>query len=186
MTPAASPIELIVLGFFMEREMNAYDLASIISEKQINRFLKISVPAVYKSCKRLHAEGFLEGRVVKDSAFPEKTVYRLSAMGRTRFYALMEHYSAHFMPFFLENNVLIWNIEKLDKKDGTRFLENLRDQLRHFAGWIREHEKEQTPRISFGARAIVKQYRMMIDALCVWSDELIADYKKLKKHGADR
>ncbi|MBI3378547.1 MAG: PadR family transcriptional regulator [Nitrospirae bacterium] len=175
-----STIDLIILGFLLDRPMNAYELASFITEKQIGRFLKISAPAIYKSCKRLYAAGFLDGEAVKKSGLPEKTVYRINKKGRERFLALMERFSSHFAPFLLDCNAFIWNIEKVEKKHGLKMLRNLRDELSALNQWIPQHEKEESDNLSFAAKAIIKQYRMTISALLRWSEEVIMDYNKLK------
>ncbi|MBI3813295.1 MAG: PadR family transcriptional regulator [Nitrospinae bacterium] len=175
-----STIDLIILGFLLDRRMNAYELASFIAEKQIGRFLKISTPAIYKSCNRLYAAGFLDGKAVKEGGLPEKTVYSINKKGRKRFLALMEGFSSHFAPFFLDCNAFIWNIEKVEKKHGLKMLENLRDELSALDKWIPQHEKEESENLSFAAKAIIKQYRMTISAILRWSKELIKDYNKLK------
>lgn len=175
-----STIDLIILGFLLDRRMNAYELASFIAEKQIGRFLKISTPAIYKSCNRLYTAGFLDGETIKEGGQPEKTVYSINKKGRERFLALMEHFSSQFVPFFLDCNAFIWNIEKVDKKQGAKMLRKLRDELSALNKWIPQHEKEESANLTFASRAIVKQYRMTISALVRWSEGLIKDYSKLK------
>lgn len=175
-----STIDLIVLGFLLDRRMNAYELVSFITEKQIGRFLKISTAAVYKRCKRLYEEGFLNGEMVKEGEQPEKTVYSINKKGEKKFFDLMEHFSSSFAPFFLDCNAFIWNIEKLEKEQGLKMLTNLHDELLNFNVWIIQHEKAEFKSMSFASRSIVKQYRLMISTLYIWSKELIADYKKLK------
>lgn len=175
-----STIDLIILGFLLDRRMNAYELASFITEKQIGRFLKISTPAVYKSCNRLYSSGYLDGDAVREGAQPEKTIYSINKKGRERFLALMEHFSSQFVPFFLDCNAFIWNIEKVEKKHGLKMLRNLRDELSGLNKWIPQHEKEESANLTFAGRAIIKQYRMTISAILRWSEELIKDYNKLK------
>lgn len=51
-----STIELIVLGFLLEEDSNAYVLAKNIEASPASKFMKISIPAIYKTCKKLHAE----------------------------------------------------------------------------------------------------------------------------------
>ena len=173
-----STIDLIILGFLLERSMNAYDLASLISDKQIYRFLKISIPAIYKRCKRLYADGFLDGVRVKEGEQHEKTVYSVNGNGKERFFELMEHFSSNFTPFFLDCNVFIWNIEKVDRKRGLKMLLALQNELIGLNRWIVEHERDEIGNISFSGRAIVSQYRMVLSTLCDWIKDVIADYKK--------
>lgn len=177
---STSAIDLIVLGFLFDKAMNAYELTNLIIEKQVGRFLKISTPAIYKNCRRLYVEGFLAGEIVKDGEQPEKTVYSINKKGKKRFINLMEHFSSSFMPFFLDCNAFIWNIEKVEKKQGQKMLKNLHDELLHLNQWIIQHEKEKSENTSFAGKAIIKQYRMIVSTLLNWSEETIADYRKIK------
>lgn len=176
----ASAIDLIILGALSERAMSAYDLACMIDEKHVNRFLKISAPAIYKNCKRLYGSGLLDGKTSKEGEQPEKTIYRINEKGKERFFALMEHFSSSATPFFLDFNAFIWNIEKAGKKQGLKMLEKLRDDLSGLKAWIIEHEKEEAPNLTFAGKAIVKQYRMTVSALLSWSEETVRDYKRIK------
>ncbi|MBI4972214.1 MAG: PadR family transcriptional regulator [Candidatus Omnitrophica bacterium] len=179
----ASTIDLIILGILFERPINAHDLARLIDEKGINRFLKISAPAVYKSCKRLYEAGFLDGKIAKEGKQPEKTIYRINEKGKERFFALMEHFSSlDPTPFFMDLNVFIWNIEKAGKQRGLKMLKKLRDELSNLKAWIIEHEKEEEPNLSFASKAIVKQYRMTVSTLLRWCEETLEDYKKLSNN----
>ncbi len=176
-----STVDLIMLGLLFERPMSAYALARLIEERHANKLVKISTPAVYKSCKRLFAEGFLSGRITKGSEQPEKTVYTLSKKGKERFIFLMTYFSSRLEPFFLDFNVFLYHIEKLNKKDGLQMLENLHEELSKLKAWIIQHEKEDCAKFSFATKAIVKQYRMVITTLVAWCDETLRDYKVIKK-----
>lgn len=176
-----STIDLIILGFMLDRQMNAYELASLITEKQVDRFLKISTPAVYKSCKRLCSEGFLSSKTIKEGAQPEKTIYSINEQGREKFASLMRHFSSNLTPFFLDFNVFIFHLEKLEKEQGLEMLDNLKKQLLYYNKWIVEHEKEIPESAPFASKAIVKQYRMSLSTLLRWSEEAILDYKKHKE-----
>ncbi len=176
----ASTIDLIILGFLLDKAMNAYELANFIIEKHVGRFLKISPPTIYKSCKRLYEEDLLKGEKVKEGELPEKTVYRVTKKGKERFFVLMEQFSSNFTPYFLDCNAFIWNIEKVERKRGLEMLRNLQGELLSLKKWISQHEKEKSKNMSFASKAIVKQYRMTISILLKWSEETIRDYKQLK------
>lgn len=175
-----SSIDLIILGFLLNKAMNAYELANLIVEKQVGRFLKVSTPAIYKNCRRLYSDDLLDREIIKGGEQPEKTVYSINKKGEKRFFILMEHFSANFAPFFLDCNAFIWNIEKLEKKQGLKMLKNLYNELAELKQWIIHHEKEESENASFAGRSIVKQYRMIISTLLKWSEETIEDYKKIK------
>ncbi len=176
-----STIDLILLGILLEKPMSAYELAGYIGEKQIGRLLKISDPAIYKSCKRLFQAGLLNRKIVRENEQPEKAVYSINKKGEDRFFELMKHFSSEIKPFYLDFNAFLWNLEKIDKKQGILHLTRLRDELGNLKKWILQHEKEDSKKMPFPSRAIVKQYRMTITTLFQWSVETLEDYKKLKR-----
>lgn len=175
-----STIDLIILGCLLGKPMSAYDLARLIEKKHASKLVKISAPAIYKSCIRLFAGGFLARKTTKATEQPEKTIYSLNKKGRERFLALMAHFSSNIEPFFLNCNAFLYHIEKLDKHDSLKMLQNLRDELSKLKTWVVQHEKEESRNLSFASKAIVKQYRMIITTLCVWCDEVVREYKQLK------
>ncbi len=176
-----STIDLIILGLLFENAMSPYDLVCHISDRQIGKFLKISAPAIYKRCKGLAAEGSISGKVIKEGALPEKTVYSISKKGKERFYLLMGHFSSNITPFFLDCNAFVWNIEKIDKKTGLQMLVNLQKEFMGLKIWIFQHEKEVSGYLPFSSRMIVKQYRMILLTLLEWIKDVITDYKSIKQ-----
>lgn len=176
-----STIDLILLGLLLDKPMNAYELARMIDERQLGRLLKISTPAIYKSCKRLFDAGFLNKTTAKKGEQPEKAIYTINKKGKERFVALMQHFSSNITPFFLDFNAFLWNLERVSKEDGLQMLDTLHDELASLKQWIIRHEKEDCADAPFATKAIVKQYRMTIATLLKWSTETIRDYKQLKK-----
>lgn len=178
-----STIDLIILGILQEAPMSAYELVQALEERHVGRLLKISTPAVYKACKRLYAAGVLDRRAKRLDELTEKAVYSVNARGAERFMELMEHYSSAIIPFYLDYNAFIWNIEKVDRDTGLRMLRSLQGILANLRGWILEHEKNDLRGAPFAPRMIVRQYRMMITTLNQWIKEVISDYEK--SHPAD-
>jgi len=156
--------------------MNAYELTRYIEQGEIDKVLKISKPAVYKSCKRLSVNGYLEGETVQEGDFPKKVIYSVTESGKKHFFELMVHLSTDLKPFYHEFNSFLWNIEKLEKSKGLKMLENLRNQLSTAKNWSIKHENEIKPFAQFSARIIAKQYRMVMSTLLTWIDETIVEF----------
>lgn len=125
------------------------------------------------------ADGFLTGKTTKKSEQPEKTIYTLSKRGKEQLVFLMTYFSSHVEPFFLDCNAFLYHIEKLDKKDGLKMLENLYGEFSKLKTWIIKHEKENLAELPFASKAIVKQYRMVITTLFTWCGETLREYKSL-------
>jgi DNA-binding PadR family transcriptional regulator len=175
-----STIDLIILGFLYEKEMNAYDIATSISKKHVSLFLKISPPAVYKRCKRLYSDGYLVGETVKEGFQPEKTIYKINDKGKAKFFHLMNFYSTHVSKFYWNFNAFVWNLEKMEKKVGLQMLQNLHDAFLELKTWMKQHEKEVSKFLPFSNRVIVKQYSMITTTLLRWSEEVIDEYRRIR------
>jgi len=175
-----SIIDLIILGILTETPMNPYEITQYISERQVGTFLKISDPAIYKSCKRLLHGGFLDGNSVKEGNQPNKTIYSINSDGKAKFLELMGFYSSNFTPWNIEFNAFIWHLEKLDKRQGLKMLRNLAIELKAKETWFKQHLSELIPYIPFSASIILKQNTMMLTTLVDWVDGAIEDYEKLK------
>ncbi len=160
----------------MQGAKNAYELVRYIREKEIHRVLKISEPAVFKSCRRLAESGYLDGETVREPGVPDKVVYQVNTKGKERFYELMSHFAKEFKPFYLDFNTVLWNIETMDKEEGKKLLLTLQEQLHLAKTWVTEHEKEVRAHLPFGPRQIVKQYCMTISALADWIDEAVKEF----------
>ena len=172
-----SSVELIILGLLMERPRNAYELARLIDERQLGRILKISKPAVYKCCKRLSRDGYLKGKTTRDGEMPEKVTYTVTDKGKGHFHRLMEHFSGSIIPFYMEFNTFLWNIDKLDRKKALELMRNLQKELVALKTWVIAHERQEKPNSPFASAAIVKQYRMVITTLVTWIEETVKEFE---------
>ena len=175
-----STIDLLVLGILTETSMNAYELAKFIGDRQVGSFLKVSDPAVYKCCKRLFQQGYLDGNSVREGNHPSKTIYNINADGVEKFNELMMFYSSDLPQWNIEFNAFIWHLEKLEKKQGLKMLLELRDSLKEKGISLNKHLSDLTPYLPFSARMILKQHTMTITTLIAWLDETIEAYKKIK------
>ena len=177
--------DLIILGILTESPMNAYEIIQYISERQIGNFLKISDPAIYKSCKRLLHDGLVDGTSVKEGNQPNKTVYRINPDGEFKFNQLMVHYSSNLNNWNIEFNAFMWNLEKVDKQQGLQMLANLGDLLREKESWFKDHVVELLPYIPFSARMVLTQYSMMTTTLVAWIEGATEEYERLDPSSAN-
>lgn len=176
-----SVVDLVVLGMMLEEPMNAYQMVQLIEERQLTLLVKISKPAIYKSCNRLYKEGYLNAKPVRDSEMPEKVVYSVNATGRSHFHDLMLHYSSEIKPFHLEFNSFVWNLRNVDREEGLEMLGKLRTAFIDGLEWLTEHEREIQDKVSFELLAVVKQHRMVVATLVEWINETITEYRHLGK-----
>ena len=179
-----SIVNLLIMGLLIDRPMSAYEITRIIETQIIGRLVKVSAPAVYKNIKELHQAGYLGVEKKRTGETPDKKVYSVTEDGKAYFLKLMEHYSSSVSSYYLDFNVFLINLDKMDKETGLRMLENLRNQFYQLKSWIVNHEQEaRVNSIYFPGRAIIKQYRMMIYTLIAWIEEVIEEYRQTENLG---
>lgn len=72
-----SIINLMLLGFLMEKPMNAYEIKKEVENRNLTWWIKGSSPSIYRNINNLSAKGYINGKVVRDGEMPEKTVYTI-------------------------------------------------------------------------------------------------------------
>jgi len=173
-----STIDLIVLAVLIKQPLNAYELVRYVKNRRIDRILKVSDPAIFKSCRRLAKSGYIDGKTVREANVPDKVVYQINTAGRERLFELLTYFAHKVNPYYFDFNTVIWGLDCVEPAQGLALLGELQSQLSIIKDGVIAHEKEVASSLPFGARQIVKQYRMTIITLVEWLDEVVADFNK--------
>jgi len=81
-----NPLALAVLALLFERPMHPYEIASIMRGRAIHEAIKLNYGSLYTVVDSLLAQGLIETQsTVREGRRPERTVYRLTTAGRSRF-----------------------------------------------------------------------------------------------------
>ncbi len=182
-----SIVDMVVLGILLKEPMNAYRLAQFVEQQNVTRLVKLSTPAIYKSCKRLFEQGHLSGELKRDGEAPEKMMYKVSDNGQERFRELMSHFAGTITPFYFDINSVVYSLEQLDYVAGLELIDTYAAEVATMQSWLIPHSKEATAKATFGSRMIVKQYLMVVDVLVDWVEQLRVEFikergKKPKEH----
>jgi DNA-binding PadR family transcriptional regulator len=124
-----SSIDLVLLGLLARQKRSAYDLAREIERYGLTDVVRLSIPALYKNVKQLEKRRFLESRETRSGEMPEKTIYSLTALGRERFYLLMEKYAAEKVRYRFDFNPVILNLDEVPRKRREKLLLRLKERL---------------------------------------------------------
>jgi len=173
-----STIDLIVLAILLKNPCNAYELVRFVKSRRIDRVLKVSEPAIFKSCRRLAKSGFIDGETVREANVPDKVMYRINQAGRERLTELLSHFARQVNPYFFDFNTVVWGIDTVSPQQGLQLLKELQENLHGIKSGVIAHEKEVAASLPFGARQIVKQYRMTLTTLVKWIDEVVVEFEK--------
>ncbi len=165
-----SSIDLIVLGMVMERPQSAYELQKDVKAHHLSRWTRVSVPSIYKKVLQLRAAGYLEGGAARGGRSADKTVYTITEKGRYYFRQLMEECAGGQVAFLLDLNVMVTNLNKLEKEEGLRLLGLLRQSLTASAHSNRLYA-QQFKDIPLVGRTVFEQQELLYAALERWLDD---------------
>jgi DNA-binding PadR family transcriptional regulator len=175
-----SSIDLFILGFIIEKPMNAYEFAELARQYKLQEMIKISTAAIYKNMKKLGSQGYLKSRAVKQGEMAEKKIYSISEKGKKYFYQLMDIHASMNYHLYLDINSCIAHLDRVDKSKALHLLENIKDTFYKKRIFLR-HAMEAYRDIPLQGRALIEQHYMVNNTLIKWIEDLIRDYKKERR-----
>jgi DNA-binding PadR family transcriptional regulator len=173
-----SSINLIILGYLKNKEKSAYEMVKEFEVWNLNKWLKISTPSIYKNIIKLCDSGYLNSRIVREGEMPEKTLYSLNEKGHLYFNELMEEGSKNIGNIYLEFNAFLVNIENLPEEKRKEYLSNFKEKAeerRNFVESVYNYEKQHKER-SGSEFLILDLYNEVYNVLEKWSEKVFDYY----------
>jgi len=112
-TPAATKTDLLLLGLLLDRPMHGYEIYQTIQIEGIDGWFSISAAGVYYSLRKLHDQGLVIESRQRRGGSASKSIYRLTAKGRTAFANAMEAELASQEEPCLDYDLPIYLLNKL-------------------------------------------------------------------------
>ena len=172
-----SSIDLAILGIVLEKPCSAYDIQKDVEYHNFARWTKISVPSIYKKVLQLKESGYLESEAVKGDKSTDKAVYSITEKGRNHFEQLMSIYAVQQVPLLFDFNVVITNLNKIDKNKAFDLIDKLRQSITA-STFINEGYATQYADIPLVGRTIFEQQKLLYSALLEWLDQFEAQFKE--------
>lgn len=170
-----SSIDLVILGMVLEKPQSAYELQKDIEYHNFSRWTKISVPSVYKKVLQLKEKGYLASDVVKGERYAEKAIYSVTDAGKAYFKTLMDTISEQDVPLTFDFNVVVTNLNKLDRPRALALVEKLRGSI--LASMVNnEAYAQRYANIPLVGRTIFDQQQLLYQALLEWLDAFSAQF----------
>ena len=170
-----SSIDLVILGIVWEKSQSAYDIQKDIEYHHFPRWTKISIPSVYKKVLQLKEKGYLTSDVVKGERFAEKTIYSITDAGKAYFETLMDTIAEQNVPLTFHFNVVITNLNKMDRSHAQALVSKLRKSILASAEES-EGYAQQYADIPLVGRTIFDQQRLLYQSLLEWLDSFSAQF----------
>ncbi len=164
-----SSIDLVILGIVSEKPQSAYDIQKDVEYHHFSRWTKISVPSVYRKVISLKEKGYLKSDIVKGDRYADKAVYSITDKGRSYFEQLMEAYVNENIALLFDFNVVISNLNKLEKGKALELIGKLRSNIAVSAMSNEKYSADYAD-IPLVGRTIFEQQRLVYQALLEWLD----------------
>lgn len=174
-----SSIDLVILGMVIEKPQSAYEIQKDVEYHHLSRWTKISVPSVYRKVVELNKKGYLKSDVVKGDRFADKAIYSVTDSGKRYFEELMSSHVSQSVPLLFDFNVVITNLNKLNKTDALKLVSKLKSSIQTSAKTNENYAIEYAD-IPLVGRTIFDQQTRLYNSLLEWLDDFERQFKKNK------
>lgn len=165
-----SSIDLAILGMVIEKSQSAYDIQKDVDYHHFSRWTKISVPSIYRKVIKLADNGYLKSDVVKGEKFADKAIYSITDKGRAYFEQLMNDSVNQQVPLLFDFNVVIANLNRLDKQKAMGLVAQLRNSITISKQTNKEYAEEYYSYLPLVGKTIFNQQQLLYNALLEWID----------------
>ncbi len=84
-----SKVDLVLLGLLSEEPRHGYDIKQEIERRNMEAWVGITTPAIYKGLARLEGKKDLTAHSETGTAHPDRTVYTITEQGRETFQRIL-------------------------------------------------------------------------------------------------
>lgn len=126
---------------------------------------------------QLKEKGYLTSNVVKGERFAEKAIYSITDAGSVYFETLMDTIAEQNVPLTFDFNVVITNLNKMDRPHARALVSKLRKSILVSAE-KNEGYAQQYADIPLVGRAIFEQQRLLYQALLAWLDSFSVQFSE--------
>lgn len=173
-----STIDLVILGIVAEKPQSAYDIQKDIEYHHLSRWTKISIPSIYRKVLQLSEKGYLRSDIVKGDRFADKAVYSITDEGKDYFNSLMQYYATQTVPLLFDFNVVIANLNKLNKDAALDLISELKESITVSVGTNEEYLTEYS-NIPLVGKTIIEQQGLLYKTLLEWLDTFREQFERI-------
>lgn len=166
-----SNIDLIILGMIKQHPQSAYEIQKNMKYRNISKWVKVSVPSIYKKVLRLEEKGYISKHRQKDGNMPDKSVYTIKEKGNAYFLKLMNEVSKKEVNVFLDFNAVIVNLELVSDSEKREYIKNIKLNIIEHKNILYKNLEERQHIPSIG-KEIFNQQINLIESLEKWIGDL--------------
>lgn len=173
-----SSIDLVILGMVLEKPQSAYDIQKDVEYHRFPMWTKISIPSIYRKVIQLNEKGYLQSDIVKGERFADKAIYSITEKGKAYFEQLMTDKANQQIPLLFDFNVVIANLNKMDKSKAMELVMQLRNSITTSKQTNDEYVAEYYSHLPLVGRTIFDQQQLLYNALLEWLDKFERQFKE--------
>ncbi|WP_195283672.1 PadR family transcriptional regulator [Harryflintia acetispora] len=162
-----STVDLIILGLVHEQPLSAYDIQKAVNYRNLDRWVKVSTPSIYKKVQSLAQRGFLSCESQTGGSQPAKTVYSITPLGREYFAELMEGIARQSVSILFDFNAVVANLNKLPPAQSRRLIGEIKENIAGTRDFM-EEMAAQREHIPLVGRAVLGQQVAVARTLLDW------------------
>lgn len=166
-----SSIDLVILGMVLEKPRSAYELQKDVEYHRFSMWTRVSVPSIYRKARQLREAGYLRSETVKGERFADKAIYSITEEGKAYFEELMTEQVSQGVPLVFDFNVVIANLNKVERSKAMELVAGLRDSITASKGTNDEYLAEYYSQLPLVGRTIFDQQQLLYRALLEWLDQ---------------
>ena len=173
-----SSIDLAILGIVLEKPQSAYSIQKDVEYHRFPMWTKISVPSIYRKVIQLSEKGYLKSDIVKGERFADKAIYSITDKGREYFEKLMYDYANQQVPILFDFNVVITNLNKMDKARALELVTQLRENIIASKQTNKKYADEYYSHLPLVGKTIFDEQQLLYNALLEWIDTFERQFKE--------
>lgn len=173
-----SSIDLVILGMVLEKPQSAYDIQKDVEYHHLSMWTKISVPSIYRKVIQLNEKGYLHSDTVKGERFSEKAIYSITDKGKAYFEQLMQDKANQTVPLLFDFNVVITNLNKIDKSKAMELVKQLQNSITSSKQINDECAAEYYSVLPLVGKTIFDQQQLLYNALLEWIDNFEKQFRE--------
>lgn len=173
-----SSIDLVILGIVLEKPQSAYDIQKDVEYHRFPMWTKISIPSIYRKVIQLNEKGYLKSDIVKGERFADKAIYSITDKGKEYFEKLMVDYANQQVTILFDFNVVITNLNKMDKAKALELVTQLRESIMASKQTNNKYADEYYSYLPLVGRTIFDEQQLLYNALLEWIDTFERQFKE--------
>lgn len=179
-----SMIDFIILGLVIEKPMSSYEINKVVELRNMSKWVKISLPSIYKNTPKLEAKGFLTGKSVREGLMPEKKIYSITDSGYIHFGKLLDKFTENLGNFNFQFTPVLMNLVKLKNEKALEIINRIELNIQKEAKIYEKGVKNLPPEMAPTSLKIIDLYGDFYSYLAGWIKQFRKAYieeQKLKE-----